>query len=154
MSSDGSVSSRIDLIGCPYVWVPSVSSCDILPCPYSDHCAVLLRVTVPDVVPPGPGLWKLNISILEDEEYVRQVGEFWSNWRSRKCQFPSLGKWWEEGKSRIKGLSIRYCCSKSSASSVRRDLLSRLSAHLKERVDNGHLSLVGVYQSVLQQLAD
>lgn len=154
MSSDGSVSSRIDLIGCPYVWVPSVSSCDILPCPYSDHCAVLLRVTVPDVVPPGPGLWKLNISILEEEEYVRQVGEFWSNWRGRKSQFPSLGKWWEEGKSRIKGLSIRYCCSKSSASSVRRDLLSRLSAHLKERVDNGHLSLVGVYQSVLQQLAD
>ena len=154
MSSDGSVSSRIDLIGCPYVWVPSVSSCDILPCPYSDHCAVLLRVTVPDVVPPGPGLWKLNISILEEEEYVRQVGEFWSNWRGRKSQFPSLNKWWEEGKSRIKGLSIRYCCSKSSASSVRRDLLSRLSAHLKERVDNGHLSLVGVYQSVLQQLAD
>ena len=154
MSSDGSVSSRIDLIGCPYVLVPSVSSCDILPCPYSDHCAVLLRVTVPDVVPPGPGLWKLNISILEDEEYIHQVGEFWSNWRGRKSQFLSLGKWWEEGKSRIKGLSFRYCCSKSSASSVRRDLLSRLSAHLKERVDNGHLSLVEVYQSVLQQLAD
>ena len=154
MSSDGSVSSRIDLIGCPYVWVPSVLSCDIVPYPYSDHCAVLLRVTVPDVVPPGPGLWKLNISILEDEEYVHQVGEFWSNWCGRKSQFPSLGKWWEEGKSRIKGLSIRYCCSKSFASSVRRDLLSRLSAHLKERGDNGHLSLVGVYQSVLQQLAD
>ena len=63
MSSDGSVSSRNYLIGCPYVWVPSVSSCDIVPCPYSDHCAVLLRVTVPDVFPPGPGLWKLNISI-------------------------------------------------------------------------------------------
>ena len=142
MSSDGSVSSRIDLVGCPYVWVPCVLSCDILPFPYSDHCAVLLRVTAPDVVPQGPGVWKLNISILEDEEYVRQVGEFWSNWRGRKSQFPSLGKWWEEGKSRVKGLSIRYCCSKSSASSVRRDLLSRLSAHLKERVDNGHLSLV------------
>ena len=154
MSSDGSVSSRIDLIGCPYVWVPSVSSCDILPCPYSDHRAVLLRVTVPDVVPPGPGLWKLNISVLEDEDYVRQVGEFWSNWRGQRSRFPSLGKWWEEGKSRIKGLSVRYCCSKSSASSVRRDLLSRLSAHLKERVDRGHLSLVGVYNSVLQQLAD
>ena len=30
----------------------------------------------------------------------------------------------------------------------------RLSAHLKERVDDGHLSLVEVYQSVLQQWAD
>ena len=71
MSADGSVSSHIDFIGCPYVWVPSVLSCDILPCPYSDHCAVLLRVTVPDVVPLRPVLWKLNISILEDEENVR-----------------------------------------------------------------------------------
>lgn len=29
MSPDGSVSSRIHLVGCPYVWVPSVSSCEL-----------------------------------------------------------------------------------------------------------------------------
>ena len=153
MSPDGSVSSRIDLVGCPYVWVPSVSSCEIVPCPFSDHCAVLLCVTVPDVVPPGPGLWKLNISILEEVEYVRQVENFWSRWRDQKDRFPSLAKWWEAGKSRIKGLSINYCCSKSSDTAMKRDLLSRLATHLKERVDGGILSLVGPYQSVLQQLA-
>ena len=38
---NGQFSSRIDLIGCPYVWVSSVSSCDVLPCPFSDHCAFL-----------------------------------------------------------------------------------------------------------------
>ena len=74
MNPDSSVSSHIDLIGCPYVWVPSVSSCEIVPCPFSDHCAVLLCVTVPDVVPLGPGLWKLNI--LEKVEYVRHVEDF------------------------------------------------------------------------------
>ena len=63
--ADGSLSSRIDLIGCPYIWVASVSACDILPCPCSDHCAVVLSVSVPNVVPPGPGLWKLNVSVLE-----------------------------------------------------------------------------------------
>ena len=31
--ADGSLSSRINLIGCPYIWVASVSACDILPCP-------------------------------------------------------------------------------------------------------------------------
>ena len=35
----GALGSRIDLIGCPYVWVPHVSSVDILPCPFSDQCA-------------------------------------------------------------------------------------------------------------------
>ena len=36
---------------------------------------------------------------------------------------------------------------------MKRDLLSRLASHLKERVDSGNLSLVGLYQLVLQQLA-
>ena len=53
---DGTVSSHIDLIGCPYVWVASMSSCDFVPCPLSDHCAVLVSVFVPGIVPPGPGL--------------------------------------------------------------------------------------------------
>ena len=30
MHLDGSVFSRIDLVGCPYVWVPSVSLCEII----------------------------------------------------------------------------------------------------------------------------
>lgn len=110
-------------------------------------------VTVLDVVPLGPGLWKLNISIVEEVEYVHQIEDFWSRWRDQKDRFPSLAKWWEAGKSRIKGLSIYYCCSKSSDTAVKRDL-SRLAIHLKEHVDGGILSLVGPYQSVLQQLAE
>ena len=30
---DGSISSRIDLTGCPYAWAPFVNSCSIIPCP-------------------------------------------------------------------------------------------------------------------------
>ena len=152
--SDGSMSSRIDFVGCPFVWVASVSSCDIVPCPFSDHCAVLFSVSVPDVVPPGPGLWKLNVSVLEDEAFVSIVTGFWADWRCQMFRFPSLAKWWEAGKSKIKGLAIRYCSSKSSASSVRRDVLSKLAVHLKEKIDCGCLSLFGIYQSTLCQLAD
>lgn len=110
---DGSMSSCIDLVGCLYSLVSSVSSCEIFPCPFSDHCAVQFCVSVPDVVPPGPGLWKLNTSILEDDAYVECVSSFWLSWKSRQLDFPSLAKWWEEGKSRIKGLTIRYCVSRS-----------------------------------------
>ena len=152
-SSDGTLASRIDFVGCPYVWVSSVSSCDVIPCPVSDHCAVLFCVSVPDVVPPGPGLWKLNTSVLEDEGYVSAVTNFWSGWRNMKGLYPSLAKWWEEGKSRVKALTIRHCCRRSSVSSQRRELLSNLAAHLKSKVDEGFLSIFGVYQSVLGELA-
>ena len=53
---NGSLSSHIDLVGCPYGWMSSVSSCEITPFPFSDHCAVPFYVSVPDAVPPGPGL--------------------------------------------------------------------------------------------------
>ena len=47
-------------------------------------------------------------------------------------QFPSLAKWWEEGKSFIKGVTIPFCCFKSAAHSRSSDLLVMLIDHLKE----------------------
>ena len=70
---DGSLASRIDLFDVPFPWVPSVSSCSFVPCPFSDHCGVLLSCSIPDAVPPGLGIWKLNISVLDDPEYVELI---------------------------------------------------------------------------------
>lgn len=98
---DHSCASRIDLFGVPYAWVPHVVSCDILACPFSDHCGVLMSFSVPDVVPSGPGLWKLNVSVLEDD-YFSLIADFWALWWQQMSLFPSLVKWWDKGKSRIK----------------------------------------------------
>ena len=137
----------------PYVWVPSVSACDIIPCPFSDHCGLLLSLSVTDFVPPGPGLWKLNISILSEEEYYNLIADAWRNWRSSVPRFSSLAKWWEEGKSLIKGLTIKYCCVRSRVRSGNRDLLVRLVDHLKAKVDGGSSSCVGPYHSAMAELA-
>ena len=147
--ADGSLSSRIDLIGCPFAWVPSVSACDIVPCPFSDHCALAFSESVPDVISHGPGLWKLNVSILEEREYFDITSGFWVQWKYRKAVYSSLTKWWEDGKSKIKGLTISYCCWRSRQASQCRDVLTRLAEHLKGRVDAGFLSCLGPYRSVL-----
>ena len=133
---DGSRASRIDLCGIPYVWVSSVLSCDLLPCPFSDHCGLLTIVSVLDVVPPGPGLWKLNISILEEPAYVLLIRDFWESWRSSVLHFPSLANWWDE-----------------VARSCNRDLLVRLVDHLKSKVDASSMSCLGPYHSALAELA-
>ena len=67
--------------------------------------------------------------------------------------FPSLSDWWEMGKSRIKGLTIDYCCRHSKSKSPERDLLARLASHLKFRLDHGVLSCLQAYKSVLERLA-
>ena len=150
---NGAFASRIDLFGVPSVRVTSVSLCDIVPCPFSDHCGVLLSVVVSDVIPPGPGLWKLNTSILEDGEYVRLISDLWASWGASIPHFPSLAKWWEKGKSLIKGATIRYCCDRSVVRSKNRDLLVRLAAHLMARIDAGSVSCLAPYHGVLSQLA-
>ena len=149
----GSLSSRIDLIASPYIWVASVSACDILPCPFSDHSAVVLSVSVPSVVPPGPGLWKLNVSGLEEEEYFHLIRDFWSTWRRRRHLFPFLARWWEVVKSRVKGLTISYCSRRSRSASQQRDLLVRLAKHLRSRLDSGLVSCLRAYRSVLDRLS-
>ena len=66
LKPDGSLSSRIDLIGFLSICLHLVSSCPIVPCPFSDHDAVFLGFSIPELFPRGPGRWKLNVSIPRD----------------------------------------------------------------------------------------
>ena len=149
---DGSMASRIDLVGCPYPWISYVSSADILPCPYSDHSALHLSWSLSPVSPPGPGFWKLNTSILSEDSYFQLISDFWFSWQQRRQHFSSLLKWWEEGKSRIKGLSIKYCKNRNNCKSLERSILNNLASHLKSLVDSGRSSLQHVFNNTLSRL--
>lgn len=90
---NGALALRIDLVGIPFLWVSSVSACSVVPCLFSDHCGVQLSVAVPDIILPGPGLWKLNTAILKDDEYVRLVSDLWQAWRGSMNNFSNIAKW-------------------------------------------------------------
>ena len=150
---NGTLASRIDLVGIPSQWVSSVSACSVVPCPFSDHCGAQVSVTVPDSIPSGPGLWKLNTAVLKEAEYVRLISDFWLAWHGSVDNFSTLAKWWDAGKSRLKGLTIRYCKSRSAGGARNRSLLADLVAHLKTKVDAGSVSCVGPYRSALESLA-
>ena len=68
----------LTLIGCPYALINLVQSCDILACPYSDHCAVVLSVPIPEPILRGPGRWKLNIPFFKDDNFRSSVSNFWA----------------------------------------------------------------------------
>ena len=85
---------------------------------------------------------------------VKLVTDAWSSWRDSIPRFPSLVKWWEKGKSLIKGLTIRFCCDRSAARTRNRDLLVRLAEHLKAKIDAGSVSCLAPYHGVLAQLAN
>ena len=95
LSRDGSMSSRIDFVGCPYQWVHAIESCDILPCSYSDYSIILMSLVIPEPIPKGPGRWLFNISLLKDEDFVNTIKSFWAHWSALKTIFPTIQKCWE-----------------------------------------------------------
>jgi len=104
-------------------------------------------------VPPWPRLLeKLNTSILSEDSYFQLISDFWFSWQRRRQHFSSLLKWWEEGKSRIKGLSIKYCKNRNNCKSLERSILNNLASHLKSLVDSGRSSLQHVYNNTLSRL--
>ena len=101
--------SRIDMIGLPLRFVPCVSVCNILPCPHSDHSAVLLNFTIPDIPPRGPYFWKLNTGVLDNDAYVELIIALWKAWQSQKRSCSSLLAWWDIGKRKIQVATMKFC---------------------------------------------
>ena len=153
-SHDGTIASRIDLIGCPHDWVAGDSSSELIPCPFSDHCAVSARLSIPESIPRGPGFWKLNCSLLSDPEYISLISNFWLFWKSRVSSFPSLLYWWDEGKEQIKRLSIKFSSTKRSLAHKDRHRLENYAAELKGLLDGGQTSVLSDYKEVLQRIED
>ena len=152
---NGALASRIDLIGCQYVWVPwvpYVSSVDLLPCPFSDHCALSFSWTLSDSVPVGPWLLKLNLAILEVDEYVSLITDFWFLWQRCQSDFSSLTHWWDAGKSHVKLLCINYCKTRKKPKCTEHNMLTKLAAHLKIHIHSGRLSFVPIYFSTRSRL--
>ena len=144
--------SRMNLVALPTFWLPFVSSFNHLPCPFSDHCVVALSFAVPQVLTGGPEVWKLNVSVLVEEDYFSLICSFWASWRERKSDFLTVMDWWEVAKSKIKGLSVTYCKTRAARLRSRRDFLVRLVSYLKGWVNGGRCHRVDPYQAALAEL--
>jgi len=104
---DGSISSQIDLVLLPTKWAHLLKTSKI-PCPFSDHQAVSSTFSLPDAVDIGPSFWKLNISLLTNNEYREAVVSFWSSLKLWRDEFDDIRLWWDVGNIRLPELSIKF----------------------------------------------
>lgn len=151
---DHNAASRIDVIGVPVRFAPSVVSCDFLFCPHSDHSVVLLECNIPDLPSGGPSYWKLNISILSEDEYFLEISEFWKHWQQRKQYYQSPLVWWDLGKHHIKEISIKYCSKRKKQAQAYRNSLQQELSLLQNRVDNGDTSSINNLQFLKLKLVN
>ena len=123
-NSTSTISSRIDRILCPVGWVSNVNSSNIVPCPFSDHCAVSFTISdIPSALEIGLGYWKLNCKCLDDVALRLKISSFWSYWRSQKSAFLSQLTWWDVGKAHIKTICVDHCRFKAQAEREERQSL-------------------------------
>ncbi|XP_077060974.1 uncharacterized protein LOC143713527 [Siphateles boraxobius] len=96
-SGDGARASRID-----YVFTRDCPPTDatLSPLFFSDHMMLSCTLSLPTGVTVGGGLWKLNCSLLEDEEVISEYREQFSQWQTLQDFFDSRAQWWEMVKQR------------------------------------------------------
>lgn len=101
---NGTQSSRID-----FVFVSKgvkCIDCTVSPVFFSDHLVLNVKINLVACVTLGKGVWKLNISLLEDKAIEALFQVRYEEWGSLKGCFETEGQWWEEVKKRIKEFFI------------------------------------------------
>ena len=97
LSSDGTRASRID-----YILTRDSPPTDarLTPVFFSDHTMLSCTLSLPHGVTTGRGLWKLNCSLLEDGDLVRQYREQYQEWQTLQDSYDTHAQWWEMVKRR------------------------------------------------------
>ena len=104
--------SRIDYVCTAQMLYKSVIKCYITNAPAPDHKAVVCIINLVEC-DRGKGYWKLNSSIIKDQEYQQLINGIIENTCDTYQGILSDGHLWELLKLRIKEHSIRYCVLKA-----------------------------------------
>ena len=72
---------------------------------FSDHFHSLLLKREPAQFERGKVYWILNCSLLQNNEYIEQIKNLWTNWQTQQNNFRTISEWWEEGKKHIKAFT-------------------------------------------------
>ena len=85
------------------------SDCRIIFTPNTDHCAVQINLISEEFKQnKGPGFWKFNNSLLEDNQYVSQLRHNLPQVKSKYQTVENLGLRWDLIKMEIRGFTVKY----------------------------------------------
>ena len=137
LSPNGS-QSRIDRFYLDTANQNHVLATDIEPFPLApDHNIINVTLSFGNV-PRGRGCWKLNTSLLTDQAFDEKIRTFWSDWRNRKRDFPSLLDWWDTGKSKLREICISHSLARSWANKQHKRILQKQLRNTLKKLETRH----------------
>ncbi|KYO18906.1 hypothetical protein Y1Q_0018885 [Alligator mississippiensis] len=96
----GNTKSRIDFVFLPTGWKAEEAKCT--PVCFSDHSLLTLRIDLGGQLERGRGVWKLNTSLLEDEQTRRSYREHYAGWWTLRELYQNQTEWWASVKERTR----------------------------------------------------
>ena len=79
----------------------------------SDHCGVLIDMSFQNLnqhrkLSSRQSYWKLNVSILEDEDFEGNFVSLWTKLKLKQASFSDIADWWEiEAKPAIREFCLK-----------------------------------------------
>ena len=84
-------------------------TCDILLAPESDHSAISIHIQSDNSAQKkGPGFWKFNTALLEDESYTAALRENILTFKAKYADLTDSGLKWDLIKMEIRGFTVKY----------------------------------------------
>ena len=108
------VQCRLDYFLVSQNLVNLAKDCHIIHAPGSDHCAVKLFIQSDSLnKKAGPGFWKFNASLLEDESYITELKENIIIYRNKYQCVEDKGLKWDLMRMEVRGFTIAYAKRKA-----------------------------------------
>ena len=105
VDADTKIQSRLDHFFIPKFLQKLIQECRIMPNIFSDHSALILTICFDEeAAPRGPGYWRLNNSLLSDNEYVALLRSKIPEFVEKHREVEDKGLFWEMVKMEIRGL--------------------------------------------------
>lgn len=96
------IKSRLDRIYINKQNKDDVINYKFVPVELSDHFAIEIHLCIKDSIRHRPSHWKLNVSLLEDQNLIEKIETIYNSWVTLKSLFPNTLMWWESFKMRLK----------------------------------------------------
>ena len=135
------IKCRLDFFLISSSLIPAVTSANVLTGFKSDHSLITLTL-MNNSNPRGPGFWKLNASLLADEEYIdlikKTINEVAKEYENNNEVDATL--LWDTMKMKIRSSSLCYARQKKNKMSSKENYLEEKITYLQKRLDEANVT--------------
>ena len=101
-----------------------------------DHKAVFLSMNLNEEFKRGPGLWKFNNTLLQDESYLQLIKDYYPCILQKYAKVNNKQLLWELIKMEIRSETLRYSKGKSKQSKMRESIIQSRIEELDSKICN------------------